>query len=155
MNNEELENSLRTEIDNYLRTAVADLQSEIIAIQDKVNAEMERSRNNIEQVLQEASSRDGVTKIDDDFARLVAEHLQIAREDSANAINKVHEEEAAQNADGFVVMRDAVNDISNQISQAEILKTLVKHAASFASRGALFIIKSEHLVDWRIFGSEK
>lgn len=155
MNNEELENSLRTEIDNYLRTAVADLQSEIIAIQDKVSAELERSRSNIEQVLQEANSRDGVTKIDDDFARLVAEHLQIAREDSANAINKVHEEEAAQNADGFVAMRDAVNDIGNQISQAEILKTLVKHAASFASRGALFIIKSEHLVGWRIFGNEK
>jgi len=56
---------------------------------------------------------------------------------------------------GIKELHKAFNDISRKMSQADILKTLVQHAGQFTPRGAFFIIKNEHFVGWRTFGSEK
>ena len=157
MNNEELATNLRQEIETYLKSTVADLRQEIAELQERIGAEIESYRAKIEQLFSESMSIDNVVAIDDDFVRLVAEHLQIAREDGAKEAAAAVETQVAEkpaNLPDFSLMRDAINEISAQTSQADILKTLVKYASEFASRGAFFIVKSEHLVGWRLLGSE-
>jgi hypothetical protein len=157
--NEELENSLRTEVDNYFKSAFADVQQEVEKLHESLNSEFERHRGEIENQFRELLSRDiQAVKIDDSFGSIVAEHIRIAREEGAN---ETAEKFAAQEAPAPVVeeanysaMRDAINDTSSQASQAEILKALVRHAGNFAPRGALFIVKSDHLIGWKVFGDE-
>ncbi|HZH35369.1 MAG TPA: hypothetical protein VEX64_11040 [Pyrinomonadaceae bacterium] len=164
MNNEELENSLRTEVDNYFKSAFADMRQEIEKLQTALDAEVERHRTQIEEQFKQLLERDIQNiKIDDSFASLVAEHLRIAREEGANAVtealalaeeNREPEPQVVAAEISYTDIRDAVNDISVQPSQAEILKTLVRYAGNFAPRGALFIVKSDHLIGWRVFGEE-
>jgi hypothetical protein len=157
VNNEELEVSLRTEIDNYLKSMFAEMRQEVAELQNTFDSEFERHRNQIRQSFEQLTNRSPQeVKVDDDFARLVAEHLRIAREDGANEVAEAitQQQAEAQPAVDFAQMRDAINEISAQTSQAEILKSLVKHSGSFAPRGALFIVKSEHLIGWRLFGAE-
>jgi serine/threonine protein kinase len=49
----------------------------------------------------------------------------------------------------------AFGEISKEKSQVSILRSLIRHADEFASRGALFIVKNGHLVGWRTFGENK
>lgn len=190
MNTEELSESLRTEINTYLKNAVADLQQEIVGLQERLNHEVERYRTEMQRSFDELLAKGAATTIDDQFARLVAEHIEIAFEDgikegkdagvaegretgiaegkaaaeaefAANPPQAAPQSEsqtvaaAAQAAPAnYSAMRDAIGEISQQTSQAEILKSLVKHSSAFAPRGAFFIVKSDHLVGWRTFGSE-
>jgi hypothetical protein len=62
-------------------------------------------------------------------------------------------DQAAAPAANYDGIRDAVADISQKDSQSAILKSLVHHAAAFAPRGAFFIIKNDHLVGWKVFGT--
>ena len=236
MNNEELAKNLRTEIQTYLKNTVADLQQEIAEMQERINAEIERHRGEIERNFQNLLAKGSAAGVDDNFARVVSEHLQIAYEDGSKQakeaaeatlaaeterlsaeIGKSSEEakqraaeieerlgeaqkqiaearqraqqaeqrlaemerqaaaaeerfvehqrlfsesqqaitaQAEKQAASLVAMHDAINEISTQTTQAEILKSLVKHASAFAPRGAFFIVKSDHLVGWRMFGNE-
>jgi hypothetical protein len=87
----------------------------------------------------------------DEGARLTATALA-----EAELIGKesVVADDAAPSAAISELLRDAVNDITAQDSQATILKALVQHAAQFTPRGAFFIVKNEHFVGWRVFGKE-
>lgn len=159
MTNEELENSLRTEVDNYFKSAFADVRQEVEKLHDSLESEFERHRNQIEEQFRALLSRDLQTvKIDDSFNTIVAEHIRIAREEGANeAADKfaaIEPPPPVVEPANYSAVRDAVNDISSQASQAEILKALVRHAGSFAPRGALFIVKSDHLIGWKVFGDE-
>ena len=159
MTNEELENSLRTEVDNYFKSAFADVRQEVEKLHDSLESEFERHRSHIEEQFRSLLSRDlQDVKIDDSFTTIVGEHIRIAREEGSN---EASEKFAALEQPAPVVepanyssLRDAVNDISSQASQAEILKALVRHAGDFAPRGALFIVKSDHLIGWKVFGNE-
>jgi hypothetical protein len=199
--NEELENSLRTEVDNYFKSAFADLRQEIEQLHDSLSAEIERHRSEFEEQFKQLLGRNiQDVRVDDTFSTLVADHLKIAREEGENAaveafqtqlqekeqqltdLQEQHEQQLAQlreeherqreeqqqqfvhleapptNASAapadYTLLRDALKDISSQFSQSEILKALVRHAGNFAPRGALFIVKSEHLIGWRVFGEE-
>lgn len=183
MNTEELSESLRTEINTYMKNAVADLQQEIVGIQERMNAEVERVRTEFQTAFDDLLAKGAATTVDDEFARLVAEHVEIAYEDGIKegkeAADTAHTEAAAVAAAeaaaiaaaappveeiqpvmaqparaDYSIMREAISDVSAQSSQAEILKALVKHSSNFAPRGAFFIVKSDHLVGWRTFGSE-
>lgn len=183
MNTEELSESLRTEINTYMKNAVADLQQEIVGIQERMNAEVERVRTEFQTAFDDLLAKGAAAAVDDEFARLVAEHVEIAYEDGMRegkeAADTAHAEaaetEAAEAARiaaaapppeiepvitqqparaDYSIMREAISDISAQTSQAEILKALVKYSSNFAPRGAFFIVKSDHLVGWRTFGSE-
>ena len=159
MTNEELENSLRTEVDNYFKSAFADVRQEVEKLHGSLESEFERHRNQIEEQFRSLLTRDlQDVKIDDSFTTIVGEHIRIAREEGSN---EAAEKFAAIEPPAPVVepanyssLRDAVNDISSQSSQAEILKALVRHAGDFAPRGALFIVKSDHLIGWKVFGDE-
>ena len=160
MNSEELEQSLRTEFEIYLKDVLADMRQEMSQLQEKVQAEIEKHKSQLDGVFQEFSSRIETDKgVDEVFSETVVEHLRLARDEgariTATAIAEAEdmEKESAPKV-GINELSDAISDITEQTSQAAILKTLVNHAALFTPRGAFFIIKNDHFVGWRVFGKE-
>ncbi len=166
MNSEELEISLRTEFENYLKDALADMRQEVSQLQEKVETELDKHKAQLDVVFQNAFNLLNNEKgIDAGFKESVVEHLRLARDEGAR-ITATAMAEAEKLDDGKTVVkdnseeiarkfRDAVSEISSKTSQAEILKSLVRHAEDFAPRGAFFIIKNEHFVGWRTFGKDK
>ncbi|CAN5290102.1 hypothetical protein BH20ACI1_BH20ACI1_10750 [soil metagenome] len=160
MNSEELEQSLRTEFEIYLKDVFAGMRQEMLQLQEKIEAEFEKHKSQLDGVFQEFSTRIETDKgVDDVFSETVVEHLRLARDEgariTATAIAEAEdmEKESAPKV-GISELSDAINDITEQTSQAAILKTLVNHAAQFTPRGAFFIIKNDHFVGWRVFGKE-
>lgn len=164
MNSEELEQSLRTEFESYLKDVFADIRQEVSEFQKKLEAEFEKHKSQIDESFQEFNGRFSEDKaVDEAFKESVVEHLRLARDEgariTATAIAEAEELEKEQAAveDSSVVVadiRDAIQDIGSKTTQSAILKSLVTHSAKFTPRGAFFIIKNEHLVGWRVFGSE-
>ncbi len=161
MNSEELEQSLRAEFESYLKDVLADMKQEFSEFQNKVEAEFGKHKSQLDGIFQDFATRVGTDQeIDDIFKETVVEHLRLARDEgariTATAIGEAEElEKQSAPPVGISEVRDAINDISNQTSQAAILKTLVQHAAQFTPRGAFFIVKNEHFVGWRVFGKEE
>ncbi|HLM02385.1 MAG TPA: hypothetical protein VK400_15140 [Pyrinomonadaceae bacterium] len=165
MNSEELEQSLRTEFESYLKTVLAETRQEMSQLQESVEAEIEKHKAQLDQVFQDAFTRLNADRgIDLGFRESVVEHLRLARDEgariTATAIAEAEEMEKQKAAEappkaGFAELREAINEISSKASQSEILKSLVNHAANFAPRGAFFVVKNEHFVGWRKFGNEK
>ncbi|HEX8247925.1 MAG TPA: hypothetical protein VF599_07120 [Pyrinomonadaceae bacterium] len=165
MNSEELELSLRTEFESYLKTILAETRQEMSQLQEKVEAEIEKHKAQLDQIFQDAFARvNDEREIDAGFKDSVVEHLRLARDEgariTATAIAEAEEMEKQAAADapqkaGFAELRTAINEISSKNSQSEILKSLVNHAANFAPRGAFFVVKNEHFVGWRKFGAER
>lgn len=164
MNSEELEQSLRTEFENYLRNVVAEMRQEVSEFQKKVDAELAKHKSQMDDVFHDLYGRLNAEKqIEEVFKETVVEHLRLARDEGARitaaAIAEAEELEkqhaAAEDASVVVVgIRDAIRDISSNNTQSSILKSLVSHAAAFTPRGAFFIVKNEHFVGWRVFGNE-
>lgn len=169
MNSEELEQSLRTEFESYLKNMLADVRQEVSEFQKQFEAEFEKHKSQIDEVFQSFSARIATDKeLDAGFSESVVEHLRLSRDEgariTATAFAEAEEFEkqnalettaaASGPAVSYSELRDAINDISTKTTQSAILKTLVHHAAQFTPRGAFFIIKNEHLVGWRVFGKE-
>lgn len=168
MNSEELEQSLRTEFESYLKNTIAEMKQEVSDFEEKIQSEFKTQKSNIDQAFQEFSAKfeDG-KEVEESFRQSVAEHLKLAREDGSRitaeafaeaekfAEAEEKENNSASAAVQFTDIRDAINDISSKDSQSEILKSLVNHAAQWTPRGAFFIVKNEHLVGWRMFGTEE
>ena len=160
MNSEELELSLRTEFENYLKTVVIEMKQNVAEFQSKIDAEFEKHKSQIEEAFQGFANRfDSEHEFEQGFTELVVEHLRLARDEGARLSASAFEEAeklAADNAApvNYAELRDAINDISSKDSQSTILKTLVEHASKFAPRGAFFIIKNENFAGWKVFGDE-
>jgi hypothetical protein len=162
VNSEELEQSLRTEFESYLSQVFADMQQEITGFQEKIEAEFERHKSQLTETFQDFSSRtQNAKELDAGFKESVVEHLRLARDEgariTATAMGEAEEmqKKSADASAGINELRDSINDICSQTSQASILKALVQHAGQFTPRGAFFIIKNEHFVGWRVFGKQE
>ena len=59
MNSEELELSLRTEFESYLKDALADVRQEMSGLQEKIEAEFEKHRSQLDTVFQDFAARFG------------------------------------------------------------------------------------------------
>lgn len=160
MNSEELELSLRTEFESYLKSARAEMRKQASEFQDRIEAEFERQKTQFDEAFLAFAGRlDADPEFDDAFRGSVSEHLRMARDEGAR-IAAAATDEAVKMAQEAVPppkygeIRDAIKDISSKDSQSAILKSLVSHAQEFAPRGAFFIIKSEHFVGWKVFGSQ-
>ena len=165
MNSEELEQSLRTEFESYLKNVLADMKQEVSEFQKQFEAEFEKHKAQLDEVFQNFSVR-VVTdrKLDANFSESVIEHLRLSRDEGARItataiaeaeeMDKQNAVEAVAPTVSYSEIRDAINDISSKTTQSAILKTLVHQSAQFTPRGAFFIIKNEHLVGWRVFGKE-
>lgn len=160
MNSEELELSLRTEFENYLKGVLNEMKQEAREFQSKIEAEFDKHRAQIDEAFVAFSARmDSESQFDEAFIGSVSEHLRLARDEGAKITatafaeaEKLQEETAS--ATSFENLRDAIVDISTKDSQSSILKALIDHAAQFAPRGAFFIVKNEHFVGWKVFGAD-
>ncbi|MEO7538611.1 MAG: hypothetical protein ABIV21_01160, partial [Pyrinomonadaceae bacterium] len=164
MNSKELELSLRSEFESYLKGVFAEMRQEATEFQSRIEAEFDNHKAQFDEAFRSYAERfDATGQFDEAFSSSVAEHLRLARDEGARitATAMAEAEKLAEKtapgpepapAAKFDLLRDAVNEISSKGSQAAILKTLVEHAAKFAPRGAFFIVKSGHFVGWKVFG---
>ncbi len=165
MNSEELEQSLRTEFESYLKNVHAEMRQDVTEFQTKIEAEFDKHRAQTAEAFQGFAARfDSNKEFDQGFSQLVAEHLKLARDEGAklSAMAYAEAEKLASENDvapaqvpaNYAGLRDAIADITSKDSQSAILKTLVEHASEFAPRGAFFIIKNDHIAGWKVFGEE-
>lgn len=166
MNSEELEKSLVTEFENYLKTFLAEMKQETAEFQGRIEAEFEKQKAQMDEAFKGFAARfdSDPSSFDAAFTGSVAEHLRLARDEGARvAANAMVEAENLGQSPLAAVphvtakydtIRDAVDDISTKDSQSAILKALVHHAATFAPRGAFFIIKADHFSGWKVFGAD-
>lgn len=160
MNSEELEQSLRSEFESYLKGVFADIREETVEFQKKIEAEFEEQRSHLDIAFEAFSARfDTEHQFDGAFTETVVEHLRLARDEgaqiSANAFAEAEDlEKASTPTVSFAEMNEAISDISSKDTQSTILKSLITHAANYTPRGAFFIIKNEHFVGWKVFGKE-
>lgn len=160
MNSEELELSLRTEFESYLKRVFAGVRQDVSEFQKNFEAEFEKHKSQLDEALRDLSARfESDQAFDQSFTESVVEHLRQARDEgaliTATAIGEAEKlEKESAPAVNFNQLRDAIIDITSKSSQSEILKSLVEHAANYAPRGAFFIVKNEQFVGWRVFGKE-
>jgi hypothetical protein len=161
VNSEELERSLRSEFENYLKGVIAEMRQETVEFRERIASEFDKQKAAIDEAVSAFTARiESENEFDEAFIGTVAEHLRLARDEGAKitatafAEAEKLEKETAAPAAGFDGIRDAVNDITTKDSQSSILRALVQHAAGFAPRGAFFIVKNEHLAGWKVFGDE-
>lgn len=158
MNSEELELSLRTEFESYLKGFLAELRHEVSEFQKNFETEFEKHKAQTDEAVRKLVGRfDAAIALDHAFNESVIEHLRLARDEgatlTATAIGEAEKlKEQAAPAANFDKLRDAIDEISSKASQSEILRLLVDHASHFAPRGAFFIVKNEQFVGWRAFG---
>jgi hypothetical protein len=166
VNTEEIEVSLKSEFESYLQKFSDRAKENTEQLKAKFSEEQERHRAEIEKLFSSFSQAEGETKLNPAFADAVMEHLRLARDEgariTANAFAEAEQFEkeraesepvvAAKNSSKEI--RDAIKDISEKGSQAEILKTLINHAGHFAARGAFFVVKNERFGGWRAFGEK-
>jgi hypothetical protein len=139
---EELEKSLRGEVDSYINSRLRGLQDEIEQLQSQINEAFTR--------LQERSSH--AAQADNSVAFSISEYIRAAHErgieEAASQTSRV------KSSSAMAILKAAIEDLDDQRSQAEILNTLVNRAVSFAPRVAFFVIKNEQATGWRARGLE-
>ncbi|MBD0372221.1 MAG: hypothetical protein ICV60_15370 [Pyrinomonadaceae bacterium] len=142
MISEELEKSLRSEVDAYINSRLRGFQEELEQLQSQINEAFTR--------LQERSG--AAAQADNSVAFSISEYIRAAHErgieEAASQSSRV------KSSSDMAILKAAIEDLDDQRSQAEILNTLVNRAASFAPRVAFFVIKNEQATGWRARGLE-
>jgi hypothetical protein len=136
---EQLAESLRHEIENYLQRRRSGLKQEIAQLQDQLD-------QSIKQILE----RDGESQWDGSLAATIAEHLRAAHESGIELA--AAESSRAQGSSDMAIVKAAIEELEGHQSQTEILKALVNRASSFAPRTVFFIIKGAQALGWRARG---
>lgn len=137
----QLEDSLRHEIESYVEGRLSAIKQEITSLQNQLNDSLANLLERQTDVQMEGS-----------LATAVSEHLRAAHE---RGIELAAAESArAKASSDMAIIKSAITEINEQRSQAEILKTLVNRAASFAPRVAFFVVKRDHVSGWRGRGFE-
>ena len=160
MNSEELELSLRTEFESYLKGVLAGMRQDVSEFQKNFEAEFEKHKAQMDDAFRNLTSRfESDTQFDQAFTQSVMEHLRLAKDDGAELAAIAFGEAEKLRLEStsparYDQIRDAINDISTKTTQSTILRALVQHAGQFTPRGAFFIVKNDHFVGWKAFGRE-
>jgi hypothetical protein len=133
--NEELEHSLQQAIETYLNDRLRTIDEQLGRLQTEMSEGLAQLR---EQAA--ARSLDGST-----VSAAIFAHLQTARSERLDAGFTV----AAVPADARSLRR-AVREIEAQQSQTDVLKALLRGAIQFANRVALFVVKNDQAIGWRL-----
>jgi hypothetical protein len=139
--NGHLEDSLRREIESYLESRLSAVKQEIATLQSLVN-----------ESLSAFLERQSDVQVDGSMLAAITEHLHAAHERGIEMA--AAESSRAKASSDMAIVKAAISEINEQKSQAEILKTLVNRAASFAPRVAFFVIKGDQANGWRGRGFE-
>lgn len=132
---EELENSLQQAIETYFNDRLRSIDEQVSRLQTEVNEALARLRES-----SNAESLDGTT-----LSAAIFAHLQTARGQKLTGAAG-----AAPVSRDSAILKRAVQEIEEQPTQTEILKSLLKGAVHFAERVALFVIKNDQAIGWRV-----
>lgn len=142
MVSDELEKSLRAELNGHINSRLSGIQEEVARLQSQVNEAFTR-------VLERSSSEH---EADASVAVAIAEHIRAAHE---RGVEEAAAESARTKASSeMAILKAAVEEIDDQRTQANILDALVNRAASFAPRVAFFVLKNDQATGWRARGFE-
>jgi hypothetical protein len=139
--NGHLEDSLRREIESHLDSRLSAVKQEITTLQSLLN-----------ESLSSFLERQSDVQMDGSLIAAITEHLHAAHERGVELA--ASESSRAKASSDMAIVKAAIGEINEQKSQAEILKTLVNRASSFAPRVAFFVIKGEQASGWRGRGFE-
>ncbi|HEY3024941.1 MAG TPA: hypothetical protein VGJ55_02190 [Pyrinomonadaceae bacterium] len=142
MSSDDLDTSLREEVEAYISRRLGAMQEEVFRLQSELNESFTR--------LVERSTSD--TMSDTSVAVTIAEHLRAAHERGIE--QAAAESSKAKASSDLAIIKSAVEELHGQHSQADILNTLVNRASSFAPRVAFFVIRHEQAIGWRARGLE-
>jgi hypothetical protein len=142
VSSDDLDKSLREEVEAYVSRRLGSMQEEIFRLQSELNESFTR--------LVERST--GESMSDTSVASTIAEHLRAAHERGIE--QAAAESSKAKASSDLAIIKSAVEEIHEQHSQAEILNTLVNRASSFAPRVVFFIVRNEQAIGWRARGLE-
>jgi len=139
--NEQLEDSLRREIESYLDSRLSAIRTEISTLQSLLNESLSTFLDRQADVQMEGS-----------LVASITEHLHAAHERGVELASS--QTSRAKASSDMAIVKSAITEINEQKSQAEVLKALVNRASSFAPRVAFFVIKGETASGWRGRGFE-
>jgi len=139
--NEQLEDSLRREIESYLDSRLSVIRQEISTLQSLLNESLSTFLDRQSDVQMEGS-----------LVASITEHLHAAHERGVELASS--QTTRAKASSDMAIIKSAVTEINEQKSQAEVLKALVNRASSFAPRVAFFVIKGDTASGWRGRGFE-
>lgn len=140
MASEELEKSLRADIDGYVNSRLSDLQEEIKQLQKQL-------QESLEHLLERATSN---TQSNTTVGVSILEHIRAAHERGVEDASA--ESTRTQSGSDIAILKAAIDDLDDQRSQTDILNTLVNRSAAFAPRIAFFVVKNEQTIGWRARG---
>ena len=132
---EELDHSLQQAIETYLNDHLRSIDEQLARLQTEHSDGVARLR---EQAANQ--SLDGTA-----VSAAIFAHLQTARSERLTAVPT-----PASTRPEAATLKRAVHDLEKQQSQADVLKALLRGAVDFADRVALFVIKNEQAIGWRL-----
>jgi hypothetical protein len=136
---EQLEDSLRHEIESYIEGRLGGIKQEIAALQSQLNESLSRLMD-----------RQSDVQLEGGFAASILEHLRAAHEEGIDLA--ASESSRAKASSDMAIVKAAISEIDQQKSQADILKILVNRASAFAPRIAFFVVKGDQSIGWRARG---
>lgn len=139
MVSEQLEDSLRHEIESYIEGRLGGIKQEIAALQSQLNESLSRLMD-----------RQSDVQLEGGVAASIMEHLRAAHEEGIDLA--ASESSRAKASSDMAIIKAAISEIDQQQSQADILKILVNRASAFAPRVAFFVVKGEQSIGWRARG---
>ena len=141
MVNEQLEDSLRREIESYVDNRLSAVRQEIATLQSLLNESLSTFLDRQADVQMEGS-----------LVASITEHLHAAHERGVELASS--QTARAKASSDMAIVKSAITEITEQKSQAEVLKALVNRASSFAPRVAFFVVKGDTASGWRGRGFE-
>ena len=141
MANGHLEDSLRQEIEHYFEGRLSAIKQEIALLQSQFN-----------ESLTTLLDRQGDVQTEGSLSTSIGEYLRAAHERGVDLA--ASESARAKASSDMAIVKAAIGEISEQQSQADILRTLINRGSSFAPRVAFFVIKGDRASGWRARGFE-
>lgn len=142
MASEELEKSLRSEVEGYVNSRLGGVLEELSRLQSQSNEMFTRFMERLGDEMQQ----------DAPVYAAIAEHLRAAH--TRGVENAAAESARTKSSSDMAILKAAIDDLTEQHTQANILNALVNRAASFAPRIAFFVVKNDFCIGWRARGLE-
>ncbi len=131
----ELENSLFESIQTYLDERLRSIDEQLAKLQSDFNEALTHARD--------AAASSPVQ--DTPLSSAISAHLQTAREQKLSGASAT----PAGPAD-LSGLRRGIDELKDQRTQSDVLSSLLRHAAQFADRAVLFVIKNDQAIGWRM-----
>ncbi len=133
---EELENSLRQSIENYLAERFRDIDEQISRLQGEFNEAFT--------ALREKSAHEPLYRTP--VSEAIVSHLQAAREQKLSGSS---EPAVMQVPPQVAAIKRCVDELEGQQTHADVLRVLLTSSVQFADRVALFVVRNEQLIGWQ------